>query len=305
MKVSRRNFLRLSGAALATGALGVGGYHLSGYQNTTEKLDVRSDRITLKRLPDGLQNFKIAFLSDIHLGPYLTESFLLAALSAISAAKPDILILGGDHLHVPSSLLSKIFGFPRNPQFAEGRAVSLAKRIIDRLAELLQTVNSKHGILAIPGNHDNSNAYRFIKERFGRRNIRYLINETHTIESDGAFIDFVAVDDYWTGVPRLPRPNVSSQRLRILCAHNPDFASLCFAQPGHGFDLALTGHTHAGQICTSSNRPLICNVYNRRFVHGIVPEMGTPILVSAGLGTVEIPYRVNCPAEVHLITLTT
>jgi predicted MPP superfamily phosphohydrolase len=65
--------------------------------------------------------------------------------------------------------------------------------------------------------------------------------------------------------------------------------------------LVLSGHTHGGQV----NLPIVGPVAARKFpvIAGMARRSSTTIFVSRGVGTVYVPYRLNCPPDVSLLTL--
>ncbi len=70
--------------------------------------------------------------------------------------------------------------------------------------------------------------------------------------------------------------------------------------------LMLSGHTHGGQV----NLPLLGSVYGRtpeqlRFKIGWDRLGDTQIYVSRGIGTIVLPWRLRCPAEIPCLTLET
>jgi len=65
--------------------------------------------------------------------------------------------------------------------------------------------------------------------------------------------------------------------------------------------LVLSGHTHGGQVVL----PGLGAIAARKFpvVAGAARRENTSIFVSRGVGTVYVPYRLNCPPDVSVITL--
>jgi hypothetical protein len=65
--------------------------------------------------------------------------------------------------------------------------------------------------------------------------------------------------------------------------------------------LVLSGHTHGGQVVL----PVVGPVAARKFpvVAGAAQRENTTIFVSRGVGTVYVPYRLNCPPDVAILTL--
>jgi hypothetical protein len=84
----------------------------------------------------------------------------------------------------------------------------------------------------------------------------------------------------------------------ILLAHDPrrliEAAEL-------NIPLVLSGHTHGGQVVL----PGIGAIAARKFpvIAGLGRRGKTSIFVSRGVGTVYVPYRLNCPPDVALLTL--
>jgi len=64
----------------------------------------------------------------------------------------------------------------------------------------------------------------------------------------------------------------------------------------------LSGHTHGGQV----NLPVLGPIAARKFpvIAGLGRRNATSIFVSRGVGTVYVPYRLNCPPDIAVLTLT-
>ena len=87
-------------------------------------------------------------------------------------------------------------------------------------------------------------------------------------------------------------------------AHEPDFADVVVQHPrGPLVDLMLSGHTHGGQINLPFCGPLVLPPMGRKYVHGIFHLNQMQLYVNRGIGTVGIPFRLNCPPEITLLTL--
>ena len=81
-----------------------------------------------------------------------------------------------------------------------------------------------------------------------------------------------------------------------MLAHHPDFLPGCFARQ---VDLTLAGHTHGGQVGWGQ-RSMFDFVYP--YMRGIYRQKQSIGYVSSGAGH-WLPFRLNCPPEVSLITL--
>jgi predicted MPP superfamily phosphohydrolase len=96
---------------------------------------------------------------------------------------------------------------------------------------------------------------------------------------------------------------VNEKSIKICLAHNPDYFVELQKKSPVKFDLSLAGHTHGGQIKLPIWGSLIYNVENRQFAEGLVETNQSSYYTSRGIGVVEIPHRINCPAEVCIFTL--
>ncbi|HTY85319.1 MAG TPA: hypothetical protein VMB19_13945, partial [Silvibacterium sp.] len=71
----------------------------------------------------------------------------------------------------------------------------------------------------------------------------------------------------------------------------------------HNVDLMLSGHTHGGQIRIPFLPPMFLPQLGKDYVHGLYRLGPTQLYVNRGIGTVNLPFRFNCPPEITLITL--
>ena len=86
----------------------------------------------------------------------------------------------------------------------------------------------------------------------------------------------------------------------ILLAHEPDFADQAAKFP---IDLQLSGHSHGGQIRVPLLPPLYLPAMARKYVWGTYHVGPRMLYTNAGLGTIGVPMRLNCPPEITLLTL--
>jgi hypothetical protein len=173
-----------------------------------------------------------------------------------------------------------------------------------RCAALLSTLTcpDRHGIL---GNHDAVVGSRMIRDHMENNGLPLLVNEYMRIERGGAHIFLGGVDDISEGQPNLSlaipeRPDAPV----ILMAHEPDYANKIVTHPRGGLvDLIISGHTHGGQVRIPGFRPLALPPLGRLFPEGHYFLGKTQLYVNRGIGTVGVPFRLNCPAEITVATL--
>lgn len=226
-----------------------------------------------RRGPVGL---RAALLADLHLGPTTTVATIASAIGRVRAARPDVILLGGDYLF-------------RDPEGAEP------------LGRLLAELSAPQGVYAVMGNHDHWLDAPRIGRALARAGVELLHNRGRRIATAAGSAWLGGVDDLWSGRPDLARAleGRAPGEATILLSHNPDFALQL--EPGL-VDLVLSGHTHGGQIRLgplgfgNSRR-------GRRACAGWLTDAAADVYVSRGVGTVEVALRVGAPAEVTLVTV--
>ncbi len=127
-----------------------------------------------------------------------------------------------------------------------------------------------------------------------------LRNRHVLLRFGGESVYLVGVDDYGYGADlRRAIRGVPGGVATVLLAHNPRVIHLAFR---NNVSLVLSGHTHGCEV----NLPLLGTVYGRsperlRYKIGWDRMGGTQIYVSRGIGTIVLPWRLRCPAEItHL-----
>jgi uncharacterized protein len=110
------------------------------------------------------------------------------------------------------------------------------------------------------------------------------------------------VDDVISGTPDLAETlrSVPTSEAVVLLAHEPDFAD---EASKFAIDLQLSGHSHGGQIRIPLIPPLYLPELAKKYVMRTYQVGRLPLYTNAGLGTVGLPVRLNCPPEITLITL--
>lgn len=240
-------------------------------------------------VPAGFEGYRIALVTDLHIGPTRGKAYAQKVVDMVNAAKPDLVVLGGDMI--------------------DGSVAALA----DELSPLSQ-LKATDGVVAVTGNHEfYYDAGDWLTE-WKRQGLRVLANDSYVIRRGDAAIDVLGINDYSGTPPLEPDLRVAAQtlsaqgvdplaasRFRLLVAHQPRQALTGngVALATYGIDLQVSGHTHAGQMwpfryAVGLQQPVVEGL-------GIVD--GTPVYVSRGVGAWGPPVRVAAPPEVPIITL--
>lgn len=304
MKLTRRQLLRGSilGGFAAAGAVGV-------FRNgdDTDNFQLVESTVAIKNLPAAFEGYRIGFLTDMHLGVYVPTEWVDQSVSMLRRAGVDLLLLGGDFIWLPDRVLKERLYPIRNPTFLrEEEDLTVAAQIFSTIADITAQLKPRDGTFAVLGNHDRWTDPRACVEEFRKKEIKVLLNERAVIERAGQELSLIGVDDYWTGVPSIPPlgARAPGQEVRILLAHNPDYISELLRTKLPDLDLSLSGHTHGGQVKLPLMGSIHYNIEDLRFREGFYRDKLLTSYTSRGIGVVEIPFRLNCPPEITLLTLT-
>lgn len=239
----------------------------------------------LPRWPERLNGFTIALLSDFHFDPYFSSHPLHAAIPMLNDLHPDLIALTGDFVTVPT------LGDVR-------KAASAA----EPCARLLRQMTAPHGLWAVLGNHDEGTDHKHVTRALQAENIQVLANQSQPIQRDGARIWLAGVNDVLSKTADLQKTlrRVPADEAVILLAHEPDFADHAAKFP---IDLQLSGHSHGGQVRLPFFPPLFLPAMAKKYYWGTYQVGPLALYTNAGLGTIGVPARLNCPPEITLLTL--
>ncbi|KOV77619.1 membrane protein [Streptomyces sp. NRRL WC-3723] len=261
---------RLLAGAVTTAAVATVGH---GTYGVLQGPRVRRVTVPLTKLPRAANGFRIAVVSDIHLGPVLGRGFAQRVVDTVNATQPDLIAVVGD--------------------LVDGSVKDLGPA-----AAPLARLSARHGAYFVTGNHEYfSGAEQWIAEvrdlglhplQNARTELPYFdlagVNDVQG-ESEGQGPDFAkALDD------RDPA------RACVLLAHQP---VQIHEAVRHGVDLQLSGHTHGGQLWPGS---LLAAAANPT-VAGLDRYGDTQLYVSRGAGAWGPPTRVGAPSDVTVIEL--
>ena len=157
--------------------------------------------------------------------------------------------------------------------------------------------------MAVLGNHDFRVGADMVQRALRRQRIKVLRNRHMILRDGGDALPVAGVDDLGYGADLVGGLARHSQT-----GHPPycwrTIRVWCRRAARHGVGLVLSGHTHGGQV----NLPLLGSVYGRspeqlRFKIGWDRLGATQIYVSRGIGTIVLPWRLRCPAEIPCLEL--
>ncbi|WP_346768294.1 metallophosphoesterase [Streptomyces sp. R301] len=270
--VSRRLFVSrvVGGAAVAVAAGTVG----NGAYGVLRGPRVKRVTVPLAKLPRAAHGYRIAVVSDIHLGPILGRAHSQRIVDAINATQPDLIAVVGD--------------------LVDGTVADLGPA-----AEPLAGLRARHGSFFVTGNHEYFSGADAWVDHVRELGMRPLRNERLEIAAgfDLAGVDDVAGEREGQG-PDFVRALGDRDRSRaaVLLAHQPVVIDDAVA---HGVDLQLSGHTHGGQLWPGN---LLAELANPT-VAGLERYGDTQLYVSRGAGAWGPPVRVGAPSDITVVQL--
>jgi predicted MPP superfamily phosphohydrolase len=278
-QLTRRRFLIGSGITAAGLALYAG-------EVARHEIDVIQRPIAIRNLPTPFHGYRIAQISDIHIDEYTEPYFLDRVVKRVNALSPDLVLITGDFVTLGA------FTFVA------------ANHAIHRCAEILATLTCPQRY-AILGNHDTGVGAPLVIDALQRNQIPVLVNQHVPIERNGSRLWITGVDDPGTSHPDLNLAiPANPDGPVILMAHEPDYVVEVLKHPSAPLiDLVLAGHSHGGQIRLPFLGALVLPPMGKLYPEGHYYLNQLQLYVNRGLGTVGLPFRLNCPPEITVITL--
>ncbi|MGW2493379.1 metallophosphoesterase [Streptomyces pseudogriseolus] len=268
---SRRLFVsRVVGGAAAAAAVGTVGYGTYGVLRGPK---VKRVTVPLAKLPRAAHGYRIAVVSDIHLGPVLGRGFAQKVVDTINSTQADLIAVVGD--------------------LVDGSVKDLGPA-----AAPLAQLTARHGSFFVTGNHEYFSGAEQWVEEVRRLGLHPLENaRTELPHFDLAGVNDVAGEDEGQG-PDFARALGDRDRARacVLLAHQP---VQIHDAVDHGVDLQLSGHTHGGQLWPGN---LIASGANPTLA-GLDRYGDTQLYVSRGAGAWGPPTRVGAPSDITVIEL--
>ncbi|MFJ9628739.1 metallophosphoesterase [Streptomyces sp. NPDC101175] len=268
---SRRLFVsRVVGGAAAAAAAGTVGY---GTYGVLRGPGVRRVTVPLAKLPRSAHGFRIAVVSDIHLGPVLGRGFAQKVVDTINSTQPDLIAVVGD--------------------LVDGSVKNLGPA-----AAPLAGLRARFGNFFVTGNHEYFSGAEQWLEEVRRLGIHPLENARTELPG----FDLAGVNDL-QGESEGQGPDFEkalgdrdTTRACVLLAHQP---AQIHQAVRHGVDLQLSGHTHGGQLWPGNFIAAAANPT----VAGLERYGDTELYVSRGAGAWGPPTRVGAPSDITVVEL--
>jgi predicted MPP superfamily phosphohydrolase len=275
--LSRRQLLHAAAVAAPPMVLGAGLTKAFAERNAFR---VRRMDIAQPNLPRELDGLTIVQVSDLHIGHFTRGEVLKEIVRRSNELRADLVAVTGDIIdHDLADLNAGI--------------------------DLMQRLDSRHGVFACEGNHDLFESRVEFESRVKRSGIPLLLNEVSTIRVRGVPIQMAGIrwgnsntkdSGVEVEVAKL-RPHLDPGVFKILLAHHPHAWDYC---KDDGIALTLSGHSHGGQMMLTENLGFGPALF--RYWTGQYRRPNGALFVSNGVGN-WFPLRLNAPAEIVHLTL--
>jgi predicted MPP superfamily phosphohydrolase len=235
-----------------------------------------------------LAGARLAHISDLHCCPIVRERYLHHCINAVNKLDVDFVAITGDFITGP-------------------------RRYAHRVARVLSELRCRVAAVACLGNHDygichprglggNRGLADYLADELSQRDIFVVRNEVRAFRVGDSEIQFVGLEDYWSGQynPHVAFEMSCRNLPTIALCHNPDAA----LQVAHfGASWVLAGHTHGQKTPDTRFHDLIVPTNHKQFAAGHYP-LGNDkhLYVNRGLGYAR-RINLNSRPEITLFTL--
>jgi hypothetical protein len=264
-------------------------------------LELTEISLHLPQLPDYLRGLRILQVGDLHIRGYGQKE---RHLRRIISQGCDLLIFTGDFCH------QLRFSNPFATQTYEPLRIGLSRQglifaahtdlALEVCEKLLEECSPTLGAFAVQGNHDPNE----FMQHLPRLGVTTLTNETQQVHvSNGSYFNLCGLRGYGRSTIDIAQTMLTTEPalFTIAVCHYPEIG---MSLAGAGADLILSGHTHGGQICLPSGRPLVTHSFSgHQYATGLERIGSSFIYTTRGLGCSVIPIRLFCPPEITRITL--
>lgn len=237
--------------------------------------------VSIPNLPPEFENYRIAHLTDTHIGPILRTAWAEKLVEITNGTQADLIVHSGDII--------------------DGSVAHIGD-MVRPLAKL----RAPDGVLFVSGNHEVYSQSNPWLKHLRTLGFQILDNRHLVLEREGAQLVIAGVSDHNSGRDSLsvkpdpqqafagaPKPGAAP---RIFLAHQPLQAR---SVQNMGVNLQLSGHTHGGQFW-----PFHYFIYLQQPIRSGLGMVGdVPVFVSNGAGFWGPPLRLFARAQIPVIAL--
>jgi predicted MPP superfamily phosphohydrolase len=251
------------------------------WHDTLDDPLVRRESLPMPGLSPEAGPLRLLLMSDLHVAaPDMPPDRLARIVTQMNALHPDMVLITGD--------------------FISDRKLATRHYTYDEALAPLAGLRPRWGTVAVLGNHDYARDPVAARAALLRRGIHVLTNEAIRLGP----LTLGGLGDLGSEDAKLSATVNAMRHLGppyVLLAHEPDK----FNDLAGDVSLMLAGHTHCGQVVPPFLGPVVTgSSFGQRYACGIVGEHNAHLVVTAGLGTSDLPIRFGAHTDVWLLTLT-
>lgn len=249
---------------------------------TNRQLDTDDLILTIRDLPEPLENLKITHISDIHLRRFRIDMDLF--IKNIKDTHPDFIFITGDTIDRTEDL-----------------ETSLIQSVINQISVIAPT-------FVIEGNHETScRNYQRWRKLMLDSHATLLENDAITLTHNGQEFGIVGLKNTVTTLDSELIDNLEKLSTVFVLAHHPELFSDYVKNFSKLPVVAIfSGHAHGGQIRIPYIGGLLSPHQGTfpRYTSGCYnhPNSTAQLVVSRGLSNSRFPFRIN--NKPHLIAVT-
>ena len=260
------------------------------------EVDIEEVLVEINDLPASFDDYKIAQISDLHLGTFNGDTIFVSKLvDIINTLDVDLVAFTGDIVNRKSEELLPY-------------------------ESLLSRIQAKDGVLSVLGNHDYGDYLDWATPKDKEENLRLmyeinqrmgwdlLLNESKYLYRGDDSIVVIGVENI--GDPPFKvygslgeaNQSLADSTIKILLTHNPaHWEQDIKDNKKYNIALTLSGHTHAMQIELFGLSP---SIFRYNYWKGLYKDsLNRYLYVNVGAGTVAMPMRIGATPEITVLTL--
>ena len=259
-------------------------------------INEKNVEVEIASLPKPFDGYKIAQISDLHLGSYNKDTTFVAKLvERLNSLEVDAVAFTGDIVNRNSSELLPF-------------------------VEILSRIRTKDGVFSVLGNHDYGDYRDWESDEAKKANMhlmydlqkrmkwRLLLDEFVTIYRDADSVAIIGVENLgdppFKNYGSLEKADslIDNSVVKILLSHSPaHWERQIKNNKKNNIALTLSGHTHAMQIELFGLSPA---VFRYKYWGGLYCDsLQQQLYVNIGVGTVAMPMRIGATPEITILTL--
>lgn len=263
-------------------------------------IQVREVPVRIENLPKTFAGYRIAQISDLHLGTFGSDTtFVARMVDRINSLHPDLIVFTGD--------------------LVNQRATE-----VEPFVAPLSRLNCRDGVFSVLGNHDYGDYVKWDRPMDKEENLERLMdlqiemgwelltNSSEVIFGDAPGDSLVVIGVENWGDPPFPTygdldsayQTPADSAVKVLLTHNPRHWTDVI-EPNDTLNIALTlsGHTHAMQMQAGRFSPAALRYSGCWGGRYDAADGRRSLYVNIGAGTVGFPMRIGATPEITIFTL--